>query len=115
MNSHIIINQNGIFLFNDDFNKKLTNSIYEIVCKKIEEKSKEIKKIGSVVIFFTEEDDSDKKLIEFFEEINPHPFFIFITSCEKKNKVYYNSYIKENELDFDEENIYIIQKKTPAF
>lgn len=65
-----------------------------------------------IIIFFTEKDENDKLLLNFFDQKNSyfHPFIIIITSNKNKDKFFYDNYIKENELDFDERNIDIINK-----
>ena len=97
-------------IFADGFDEKKTETIYKIIYKNFQSKGKEGE---TVIIFFTEEDDDDKRLLDFFDEKNTyfHPFIIFISSNEKKSKEYYDSYIKENELDFDERNIEIFNRE----
>lgn len=100
------------YIFDEGFDEKKCNKLYEIIHKNFGKKNREIE---STLIFFTEEDESDKFLLDFFDQKNSyfHPFIIFITSNKNKDKLYYENYIKENELDFDERNIEIINKDSP--
>ena len=93
--------------FKDGFNDKKKDEIYEIIHKNFGIKEKYIE---SSLIFFTEEDEDDKILLDYFDEKNSnfHPFIIFVTNNNKKEYFYYENYIKENELDFDERNIFVI-------
>ena len=94
--------------FKEGFNEAIKDKIYEIIHKNYGDKKKEIE---SSLIFFSDEDEDDKALLDFFDEKNIyfHPFIIFITNNKKKDKAYYENYIKENELDFDERNIDVIE------
>ena len=93
--------------FKDGFNEKIKEKIYEIIHKNFGAKGNDTE---STLIFFTDEDEDDKDLLNFFDEKNNyfHPFIIFITNNLKKDKNYYTDYIRENELDFDDRNIQII-------
>lgn len=93
--------------FKDGFNDKIKDKIYDIIHLNFGLKGRTIE---TTIIFFTNEDEDDKSLLEYLDEKNAyfHPFIIFLTKNKKKDKEYYNNYIKENELDFDERNIYII-------
>ena len=97
------------YIFEDGFDEKKCNKIYEIIHNNFGDKNREIE---STLIFFTEEDENDKLLLNFFDQKNSyfHPFIIIITSNKNKDKFFYDNYIKENELDFDERNIDIINK-----
>ena len=99
----------NFLLFENGFDEKKKEIIYKIIYKNFSSKGKEGE---SVIIFFTEEDNDDIELINFFEDKNTyfHPFIIFISSNKKKNKEFYVNYIKENEFDFDERNIEIFDK-----
>lgn len=98
-----------IYELEEGFSEKICEKIYKIIHKNfgIKESEKE-----SVLIFFTEEDKDDTSLLEFFDEKNSyfHPFILFITSNIKKDKLYYQNFIRENEIDFDERNIEVFQK-----
>ena len=93
--------------FKDGFNDKIKDKIYDIIHLNFGLKGRTIE---TTLIFFTDEDEDDISLLEYLDEKNTyfHPFIIFITKNSKKDKEYYKNYIKENELDFDERNIYII-------
>ena len=97
-------------LFEDGFDEKQRETIYKIIYKNFSSKGKEGE---SIIVFFTEEDDDDKGLLDFFDDKNTyfHPFIIFISSNKNKNKEYYDNYIKNNDLDFDERNIEIFNKE----
>ena len=90
----------------DGFNDKIKEKIYDIIHKNFGVKEKYIE---SSLIFFTEDDEDDKDLLNFFDDKNAyfHPFIIFITNNKEKNKFYYENFIKENELDFDDRNIFV--------
>lgn len=94
--------------FRDGFSDNISEKIYEIIHKNFGFKDNDIE---STIIFFTEEDNDDKALLNFFDEKNYyfHPFIIFITNNLQKDNQYYINYIKENELDFDERNIDVIE------
>lgn len=98
-----------LYEFEEGYNEKISEKIYEIIHKNFGNKEKEKQ---SALIFFTEEDNDDTSILEFFDEKNSyfHPFILFITSNNKKDKLYYQTFIKENEIDFDERNIEVFQK-----
>lgn len=98
-----------LYEFEDGYNEKIGVKIYEIIHKNFGIKKSEK---HSVLIFFTGEDNDDTSILEFFDEKNSyfHPFILFITSNNKKDKLYYQNFIKENEIDFDERNIEVFQK-----
>ena len=93
--------------FKDGYNQKTKDKIYDIIHKNFGIKGRDIE---TSLIFFTEEDEDDKDLINFFEGKKSyyHPFILFITKNKQKDKHYYDNFIKENEIEFDERNIYVI-------
>jgi GTP-binding protein EngB required for normal cell division len=98
-----------IYELEEGFSEKICEKIYKIIHNNFGIKDREKE---SVLIFFTEEDDNDISILNFFDEKNSyfHPFILFITSNIKKDKLYYQKYIRENEIDFDERNIEVFQK-----
>ena len=98
-----------IYELEEGFSEKICEKIYNIIHKNFGKKESEKE---SVLIFFTEEDKDDTSILEFFDEKNSyfHPFILFITSNIKKDKLYYQNFIRENEIDFDERNIEVFQK-----
>ena len=92
---------------------------YEFIKMKNEsiEKIKDLlilKEISNVVILYfnnEENDDIDIKLIQEISQLDEkyHPFLFFFSS-EKKNRNYYQTYIKNSKLKFDYLNIYCIEK-----
>lgn len=65
------------------------------------------KKYIVIIYFCLENDDKDIQLIQEISQLdeNYHPFIFFLMS-EKKNKNYYETYIKNSRLKFDPFNIY---------
>ena len=98
-----------IYELEEGFSEKICEKIYKIIHNNFGIKDREKE---SVLIFFTEEDDNDISILNFFDEKNSyfHPFILFITSNIKKDKFYYQKFIRENEIDFDERNIEVFQK-----
>jgi GTP-binding protein EngB required for normal cell division len=98
-----------IYELEEGFSEKICEKIYKIIHNNFGIKDREKE---SVLIFFTEEDNNDISILNFFDEKNSyfHPFILFITSNIKKDKLYYQKYIRENEIDFDERNIEVFQK-----
>lgn len=98
-----------MYEFEEGYNEKKCEKIYEIIHKNFGIKDQEK---DSVLIFFTEDDNDDFSILDFFDEKNSyfHPFILFITSNIKKDKSYYKNYINENEIDFDYRNIEVFNK-----
>lgn len=93
--------------FKDGYNQKTKDKIYDIIHKNFGIKGRDIE---TSLIFFTEDDEDDKDLLNFFDSKKAyyHPFILFITKNKQKDKHFYDNFIKENEIEFDERNIYVI-------
>lgn len=93
--------------FKEGYNQKTKDTIYNIIHKNFGIKGRDIE---STLIFFTEDDEDDKDLLDFFDSKNSyfHPFILFITKNKQKDKQYYDNFMKEKEIEFDNRNIFII-------
>ena len=76
-----------IYELEEGFSEKICEKIYKIIHNNFGIKDREKE---SVLIFFTEEDNNDISILNFFDEKNSyfHPFILFITSNTKKDKLY---------------------------